>query len=113
MTGKDAVASAARCLRGLCLASSSRLWLFYQGRDIASPVEHAPHVDVVLPLDVEDYIREARQRPAAKSVYLQLGCVPGRADGGMLAGGCGSTLVCCPSPVRGGVAGVAGAAGWA
>jgi hypothetical protein len=48
-------------------------------------VEHAPHVDVVFPLDVEDYVREAWQRPAAKSVYLQLGCVPGRADGGMLA----------------------------
>jgi hypothetical protein len=66
-------------------SSSSRLWLFYQGRDVASPVEHTPHVDVILPLDVEDHVREARQRPAAKPVYLQLGCVPGRANGGMLA----------------------------
>lgn len=66
-------------------SSVARVWFFHEGRDIAPPVEHAPHVDVVLPLDVEDYVREARQRPAKKSRYLQLGGVPGRANGGMLA----------------------------
>ena len=53
------------------------------GRDVALAMQHAPDVDVVASLDVEDQMRVARQRPEAQTGEVQLVCVAGRASGGM------------------------------
>ena len=43
-------------------------------------MQHTPDIDFVLPLDIEDQIREISGRPQAQAGNVQLMCIAGRAD---------------------------------
>lgn len=51
---------------------SGLVWLMHPRRNIALTMQDAPHVDVVVHLDVEDEVRVARQRPETQAGQVQL-----------------------------------------
>lgn len=44
-------------------------------------MQYAPNVDVGFPLDIEDEMRIALDRPATQARQVEFGCVAGRANG--------------------------------
>ena len=48
-------------------------------------MQHAPYIDVVIDLDVEEEMRKTAQRPAAQSRQIKQGSVSGRAAGRVAA----------------------------
>ena len=53
------------------------------GRDVPPAVQHPPDVDVIRPLDGEDQVRVARQRPTAQRRQVQFVGIPQRTGGGV------------------------------
>ena len=54
------------------LANSGVPGLLRPRRDIAVAAKHAPDIDVVVVLDVEQQVRESSQRPGSEARQVQL-----------------------------------------
>ena len=65
--------------------ASARVGFVHPRRDVALAMQHAPDVDVIATLDVEDEMRIARQRPESQIGKVQLVGIAGRPGGWMAA----------------------------
>ena len=76
----DIAKGSAQCARPLnlsCTVWSGLVRLMHPRRNVPLAVQHTPHVDVVVSLDVENEVRVARQGPEAQAWEVQLVGIPG------------------------------------
>ena len=64
---------------------SARVGLLHPRRDVALAMQHAPDVDAIGALDVEDQVWIARQRPEEQTGKVQVVRLAGRPAGRMTA----------------------------